>query len=61
MLFKDEVKVIASAGTDQSNSGTPKAKATNSNPVPALVVTEKPKHGIELVQKKHQISLAEIK
>lgn len=56
MLFKDEVKIIASAGTDQSNSGT-KVKA---NTVPALVATDKQKN-IELVQKKHQISMAEIK
>lgn len=56
VLFKDEVKIIASAGTDQSNSGT-KVKA---NAVPALVATDKQKN-IELVQKKHQISMSEIK
>lgn len=57
MLFKDEVKVIASAGTDQPSSGT-KAKP---NPVPALVNTDKQKKDIELIQKKHQISIAELK
>lgn len=57
MLFKDEVKIIASAGTDQS-SGT---KTQKTNPIPALVTTDKQKRDIELVQKKHQISIAEIK
>lgn len=59
MLFKDEVKVIASAGTDQPNSGT---KVVKANPVPALVTTDnKQKQNIEVFQKKQQISVAEIK
>lgn len=57
VLFKEEVKIIASAGTDQSNSGA----KVKSNPVPALVATDKQKRDIELVQKKHQISIPEMK
>lgn len=57
MVFKDEVKVIASAGTDQTNGSK-----TKTHPIPVLVTTtEKQKRDIESVQKKHQISIAEMK
>lgn len=56
VVFKEEVKIIASAGTDQTNGSK-----TKTHPIPALVTTEKQKREIESLQKKHQISIAEIK